>query len=85
MVKSFVGSDEEVRTAERRAELARVGSRCRIKMGWFCGYRIDSSVVPTVSFQEVVHGPSFVGAPLKVYRLSAQNSRCTVTTGVPGR
>jgi hypothetical protein len=35
-----------------------------------CGYRVDSSVVPFVSWEEVDDGPSFVGAPLGAYRLA---------------
>ena len=35
-----------------------------------CGYRVDSSVTPFVSWEEFDDGPSFVGAPLDVYRLA---------------
>jgi len=35
-----------------------------------CGYRVDSSVMPFVSWEEVDGGPSFVGAPLDPYRLA---------------
>lgn len=34
-----------------------------------CGYRVDSSVTPFVSWEEVDDGPTFVGAPLGAYRL----------------
>lgn len=34
-----------------------------------CGYRIDSSVTPFVSWKEYDDGPTFDGAPLDVYRL----------------
>jgi hypothetical protein len=35
-----------------------------------CGYRVDSSVEPFVSWEEVDEGPTFVGAPLGAYRLA---------------
>jgi len=35
-----------------------------------CGYRVDSSVMPFVSWEEVDEGPTFVGAPLVAYRLA---------------
>lgn len=35
-----------------------------------CGYRVDSSVTPFVSWEDVDDGPSFVGAPLDAYRLA---------------
>ena len=35
-----------------------------------CGYRVDSSVSPFVNLEEVDDGPTFVGAPFKLYRLS---------------
>ena len=34
-----------------------------------CGYRVDSSVSPFVSLEDVDHGPSFVGAPIVPYRV----------------
>lgn len=34
------------------------------------GYHVDSSVTPFVSWEEFDEGPSFVGAPLGVYRLA---------------
>jgi hypothetical protein len=34
-----------------------------------CGYTIDSSVTPFVSWEEADHGPTFVGAPVDAYRL----------------
>src|SRR5882762_1054118 len=34
-----------------------------------CGYRVDSSVTPFVSWEQFDEGPSFVGAPLAAYRL----------------
>ena len=34
-----------------------------------CGYRVDSSVTPYVSWEGFDDGPSFVGAPLMPYRL----------------
>lgn len=33
------------------------------------GYLVDSSVIPYVSWEDVDDGPSFVGAPMHVYRL----------------
>ncbi len=36
-----------------------------------CGYRVDSSVLPFVSFERVDDGATFVGAPLNAYRLCA--------------
>jgi len=35
-----------------------------------CGYRVDSSVSPTVSLKSMDDGPSFVGAPIVPYRLA---------------
>lgn len=35
-----------------------------------CGYRVDSSVTPFVSWEAFDDGPSFVGAPLAMYRLA---------------
>ncbi len=35
-----------------------------------CGYRVDSSVTPFVSWEDDDDGPTFVGAPLRPYRLS---------------
>src|SRR5438477_3128543 len=35
-----------------------------------CGYRIDSSVTPFVSWEAYDAGPTFVGAPLDSYRLA---------------
>jgi len=34
-----------------------------------CGYRVDSSVTPFVSWEAFDDGPTFVGAPLDLYRL----------------
>jgi len=34
-----------------------------------CGYRIDSSVTPFISWEDFDDGPSFVDAPLEVHRL----------------
>lgn len=34
-----------------------------------CGYRTDSSVTPFVSWEATDDGPTFVGAPLNVYRI----------------
>jgi hypothetical protein len=36
----------------------------------FCGYRVDSSVLPFVSWEEFDGGPSFVHAPIAPYRLA---------------
>lgn len=33
-----------------------------------CGYRVDSSVTPWISWEEF-HGPSFIGAPNGIYRI----------------
>ncbi len=35
-----------------------------------CGYRVDSSVTPFVSWEEYDDGPTFIGAPLDSYRLA---------------
>jgi len=35
-----------------------------------CGYRVDSSVTPFMSWKEYDDGPTFVGAPLHAYRLA---------------
>ena len=35
-----------------------------------CGYRVDSSVTPFFSWEDVDDGPSFVGAPMVPYRLA---------------
>ena len=35
-----------------------------------CGYRVDSSVTPFVSWEEYDDGPTFIGAPLHLYRLA---------------
>jgi hypothetical protein len=35
-----------------------------------CGYCVDSSVTPFVSWEELDDGPTFVGAPLGAYRLA---------------
>jgi hypothetical protein len=37
-----------------------------------CGYRVDSSVEPFISWEESDEGATFVGAPLGAYRLSPQ-------------
>lgn len=37
-----------------------------------CGYQVDSSVTPFVSWVATDDGPSFVGAPLDVYRLAPE-------------
>jgi len=34
-----------------------------------CGYQVDSSVTPFVSWEAFDDGPTFVGAPLEMYRL----------------
>jgi hypothetical protein len=34
-----------------------------------CGYRVDSSVTPFLSWEQVDGGPNFVGAPFQAYRL----------------
>ena len=36
-----------------------------------CGYRVDSSVTPFVSWEACDDGPTFVGAPLNAYRIGA--------------
>jgi len=35
-----------------------------------CGYQVDSSVTPFVSWEDFDDGPTFVGAPLDAYRLA---------------
>ena len=40
-----------------------------------CGFRVDSSVTPYVSWADTDAGPNFVGAPLGVYRLGAGDVR----------
>jgi len=37
-----------------------------------CGYRVDSSVTPFISWEEFDDGPSFVGAPVAAYRLAPE-------------
>ena len=46
-----------------------------------CGYRVDSSVTPFVSWEATDDGPSFVGAPLDAYRIGEKRD---VTTPEPG-
>lgn len=46
-----------------------------------CGYRVDSSVTPFVSWEAMDDGPSFVGAPLDAYRIGAGRD---VTVPEPG-
>jgi polysaccharide deacetylase len=46
-----------------------------------CGYRVDSSVAPFVSWERFDDGPSFFGAPLNAYRLSSDRE---VTQVAPG-
>lgn len=38
-----------------------------------CGYRVDSSVTPFVSWEAYDDGPTFDGAPLRTYRLSGHH------------
>ena len=38
-----------------------------------CGYRVDSSVTPFVNWQQYDDGPTFVGAPIRPYRLSGSH------------
>jgi hypothetical protein len=38
-----------------------------------CGYQVDSSVTPHVSWEAFDDGPSFVGAPVGAYRLGGGN------------
>ena len=45
------------------------------------GYRTDSSVVPNVSWEEYGDGPTYVGAPMDVYRMSPDHA---VMSRVPG-
>lgn len=47
----------------------------------YCGYRVDSSVTPFMSWVEVDDGPSFIGAPLHAYRLAPGQD---VTGPTPG-
>ncbi len=42
-----------------------------------CGYRVDSSVTPFFSWEQMDNGPSFVGAPLSAYRIG-QDADVTV-------
>jgi len=37
-----------------------------------CGYQVDSSVTPYVSWEATDGGPTFVGAPLDAYRIGGQ-------------
>ena len=37
-----------------------------------CRYRVDSSVTPFVSWEEIDQGPTFVGAPLAAYQLDGR-------------
>jgi hypothetical protein len=36
-----------------------------------CGYKVDSSVTPFVSWEAFDDGPTFVGAPVDIYRLAS--------------
>jgi hypothetical protein len=45
------------------------------------GYRVDSSVTPFMSWEEVDEGPTFVGAPLQAYRVAPGQD---VTWPAPG-
>jgi hypothetical protein len=40
-----------------------------------CGFRVDSSVTPYISWADIDAGPNFVGAPLGVYRLGPGDVR----------
>ena len=46
-----------------------------------CGYQVDSSVTPFVSWEATDDGPSFVGAPLDAYRIGVRRD---VTIPQPG-
>lgn len=37
-----------------------------------CGYQVDSSVTPFVSWEATDDGPTFIGAPLDAYRMGAR-------------
>src|SRR5205807_6135756 len=45
------------------------------------GYRVDSSVTPFISWEVFDNGPSFVGAPLDVYRVGSGDVRIPDPTG----
>jgi hypothetical protein len=48
-----------------------------------CGYRVDSSVTPFVSWEGYDDGPTFAGAPLDAYRLDGRGDvRVPVSDGV---
>jgi hypothetical protein len=47
----------------------------------YSGYRVDSSVTPFMSWEEVDEGPTFVGAPLQAYRVAPDQD---VTWPAPG-
>ena len=46
-----------------------------------CGFNVDSSVTPFVSWEEFDDGPSFVGAPLDAYRLAPDRDVREPTAG----
>jgi hypothetical protein len=48
-----------------------------------CGYQVDSSVTPFVSWQAVDDGPTFVGAPLNAYRIGVQRNVVEPEAGGP--
>jgi hypothetical protein len=48
-----------------------------------CGYQIDSSVTPYVSWEATDGGPTFVGAPLDAYRLGEQRDVTIPEAGGP--
>lgn len=41
-----------------------------------CGYTVDSSVTPFWTWTSTDHGPDYRGAPVNVYRVSADDVRC---------
>ena len=47
------------------------------------GYRVDSSVTPFVSWEDVDEGPTHIGAPLHVYRLDGQGDTRNPVFGGP--
>ena len=48
-----------------------------------CGYRVDSSVSPTVDLRSTDDGPTFVGAPLTPYRLAPGRDICEPASDGP--
>jgi len=46
-----------------------------------CGYRVDSSVTPFISWHQFDNGPDFVGAPVEIYRPHTDDVRLATSNG----